>query len=95
MAKVDWQKNCKDAMWSMFWLDPVSRNTDAEKEALKENVARLIRLTTQKNAGQRGSKQCINWDALSPTIMNICCAATSLYLHGEFGDMPLTIEEPD
>lgn len=93
--KVDWKKNCKDTMWAMFWLGADKDTCEADKEALKENVARLIRMTTQKNAGQRGVKDCIDWNCLEHTMMTIVCAATKLALMGEFGDMPEMIEEAD
>ena len=96
MRNIDWQENCKDAMWSMFWMQQRHKlGTGADKEALKENVARLIRLSTQKTAGQRGSKKDVHWDAITPTIMSIVCCATAICLSGEFGDMPETIEEAD
>lgn len=98
MPKIEWDRNCKDAMWSMFWLTQDAghqHEMDADMEALKENVARLIRLTTQKTAGQRGSKKDVAWETLTPTIMNILCAATALCLAGALGDMPATIDEPD
>ena len=96
MPMIDWQANCKDAMWGMFWVQQNHHpGAGADKEALKENVARLIRMTTQKTAGQRGSKKDVHWDAITPTIMSIVCCATALCLSGEFGDMPDTIDEPD
>ena len=96
MPMIDWQADCKDAMWSMFWVQQNHQpGAGADKEALKENVARLIRLATQKTAGQRGSKKDVHWDAVTPTIMSIVCCATALCLSGEFGDMPDTIDEPD
>ena len=53
MPMIDWQANCKDAMWGMFWVQQNHQpGAGADKEALKENVARLIRLTTQKTAGK-------------------------------------------
>ena len=78
----------------MFW---VKQNVDpgdieADKAALKENVARLIRMTTQKNAGQRGAKDSLDWKSLDTTLMMIACAATSLCLSGALGEMPETIE---
>ena len=81
-------------MWSMFWLKANAGNigTEADKEALKENVARMIRMTTQKNAGQRGAKDCIDWSCLEHTMLTICCCAASLALAGEFGPMPEMIE---
>lgn len=91
---IDWQKDLKNTMWAMFW---VKQNVDpgdieADKAALKENVARLIRMTTQKNAGQRGAKDGLDWKSLDTTLMMIACAATSLCLSGALGEMPETIE---
>lgn len=88
---IDWEKDCKDATWSMFWMgaDRQKPNTDS----LKENVAKLIRMTTQKTAGQRGVKDHVNWAALTPTIMAILVEVTILCLSGAFGPMPKEIEE--
>ena len=91
---IDWRSGLKDGMWAMFW---VKQNVDpgdieADKAALKENVARLIRMTTQKNAGQRGAKDSLDWKSLDTTLMMIACAATSLCLSGALGEMPETIE---
>lgn len=81
-------------MWSMFWLQQNMSPADIERDkaTLKENVARLIRLTTQKNAGQRGARDCLDWNSLDATLMMIACAATSLCLSGEQGEMPDMIE---
>ena len=94
---IDWQSGLKDAMWSMFWFQNTkgSPDNEADKEALKESVAWLIRATTQKvgiSALDRGLKGAVDWKALDTHIMNIVCCATSLCLHGEFGDMPEFIE---
>ena len=93
--KIDWKKDCMDTMWAMFWLQQGSGRdtTDHDRESIRENIARLIRMATQKNAGQRGSKDTVDWNSLEHTMMAIVCAATSLALHGEFGSMPETIEE--
>lgn len=90
--EIDWQKNLKDSMWSMFWLGADKQHIEIDKELMRENVARLIAMTTQKIAGRRKSKNQISWDSLEVTIMNILCAATSLALAGVFGEMPETIE---
>lgn len=91
---IDWQSGLKDSMWSMFWLRQNMSPADVEqdKTTLKENVARLIRLATQKNAGQRGAKDCLDWNSLDTTLMMIACAATSLCLSGELGEMPDMID---
>ena len=94
---IDWKKDMKDTMWAMFWIQQNSGkdSTESDKTALKENVARLIRMATQKNAGQRKVKDCVDWNAMEHTMLTIVLAAISLCLHGEFGDMPDTIEEAD
>lgn len=95
---IDWQAGLKDAMWSMFWFanDKGSPDNQADKEALKDAVAWLIRATTQKvgvDAQRRGLKDAVDWKSLDTQIMRIVCAATSLCLHGEFGEMPQFIED--
>ena len=94
---IDWQSGLKDSMWSMFWLRQNMSPADVEqdKATLKENVARLIRLTTQKvgyDALKRGIKDSLDWNSLDTTLMMIVCAATSLCLSGELGEMPDMIE---
>ena len=95
---IDWRAGLKDAMWGMFWMGQNAEkeaDVEADKAALKENVARLIRLTTQKigyDAAKRGLKNALDWNSLDTTIMTIVCAATSLALNGEFGEMPDYIE---
>lgn len=61
--------------------------------ALKEAVARLIRMTTQKTAGQRMVRNHLDWNQLETVTMTILCAATRLCLDGQFGEMPELIEE--
>ena len=97
MSKIDWKKDMKDTTWAMFWIQQNAGkvSTEGDKIALKENVARLIRMATQKTAGQRKAKGDIDWNAMEHTVMTIVLAATSLCLHGEFGDMPETIDEAD
>lgn len=100
--KIDWQSDLKDAMWSMFW---VARNQDGagepkiepeDAESLKESVARLVKMTTQKTAGQRSVKSHLDWKSLDTVLMNIACIATRMCLDGVFGDMPKLIEgDPD
>lgn len=94
MKGIDWQKDMKDTMWSMFWMQQNhgDGDTEADKEALKEAVARLIRMSTQKTTGNYLKKDGFSFDSFDLTIMTIVCAATSLCLHGEFGDMPERIE---
>lgn len=95
--KIDWKKDLKDAMWAMFWLgNPEDRRTsDTDRENLKENVARLIRMATQKTAGQRKSVGHVDWNAMEHTVMSITLCATQMALNGDFGPMPEIIEEAD
>jgi hypothetical protein len=81
----------------MFWLkvNAGDLGTERDKESLKDSVARLIRMTTQKTAGQRHISSHVDWNSWEHTMMNIVCCATSLALAGEFGPMPEFIEEAD
>lgn len=92
---IDWQKDCKDAMWSMFMLNPNPRSEDIEldKRTMRENVARLVRLTTQKSGGLRGESNTINSRNLPLVEVNILIAATRLALAGYFGEMPEKVED--
>ena len=95
---IKWQDGLKDAMWSMFWFvdEKGSPDNEADKQKLKECVARLIRATTQKvgyDAQKRGLRNAVDWNTLDTEIMTIVCLATSLCLHGEFGEMPEEVEE--
>ena len=71
----------KDTMW-YFLMD---KGQKANIPALKESVYRLIGMTTQKTAGQKGyaKKKDINWDSLDMELMRIVIEATSLVLSGE------------
>lgn len=91
---IDWKKDVKNAMWSMFWIKQNAgpSDTDQDREQLKECVARMIRMATQKTAGQRGASDHIDWACLEHTMMQICLCATSMCLAGEFGTMPEKIE---
>ena len=95
--KIDWQKDCKDTMWAMFWMKANAGDlgTENDKESLKDSVARMIRMTTQKTAGQRHISSHVDWNSCEHTMMNIVYCATSLALAGEFGPMPEFIEEAD
>ena len=90
---IDWQSGCKDAMWSMFWVGQQYKKPEPDPEMLKRMVARLIRMATQKTAGQRQAKADLDWNSLTPTVMNIVIEATILCLNGYFGGMPELIEE--
>lgn len=69
----------KDQMWA-FLMDG---GQEANIPALKEAVYDLIKATTQKDAGQRGKSQNINWDHLDMIFMEIVIEATALVLSGK------------
>jgi len=70
----------KDTMWAMFWKG----NQKADLESLEESVQRLIRMATQKNAGQRGDATCIDWNTLDMEFMRIALEATAFVLDERF-----------
>ena len=72
----------KDTMWAMFWKG----NQKADLESLEESVQRLIRMATQKNAGQSDYAKCtdINWDTLDMELMRIALEATAFVLDERF-----------
>lgn len=73
----------KDTMWSMFWRGKQRANLPE----LEESVKRLIRMTTQKNAGQRGDLTCIDWNTLDMEFMRIAIEATALVLDDRFQEL--------
>ena len=73
----------KDAMWSMFWKGKQRANLPE----LEESVKRLIRMATQKNAGQRGDSTCIDWNTLDMEFMRIAIEATALVLDDRFQEL--------
>ena len=79
----------KDTMWK-FLMD---NGQEANIPALKEYVYDLIKMITQKTAGQRATaKNDISWDELDMTIMSIVIEATCLVLSGELDKIPQTEE---
>ena len=73
----------KDTMWK-FLMDG---GQESNIPALKEYVYDLIQMTTQKTAGQRKTKDHINWDELDMTIMSIVIEATALVLSGDLDEI--------
>lgn len=70
----------KDTMWAMFWKG----HQVADLDGLEESVQRLIRMATQKNAGQRGDATCIDWNTLDMEMMRIALEATAFVLDERF-----------
>lgn len=100
MSMIDWQKDACKSMWFLSTLEREKRGrkmSEAEQqhvaETLKQNVARYVRMATQKNAGQRGKSGDLDTlNSLNHTAMAIIIAATDLALDGYFGPMPERIE---
>lgn len=70
----------KDTMWMCFWKGEQKANL----EELEDSCKRLIRMTTQKNAGQRGQTTCIDWGSLDMELMRIAIEATAFVLDDRF-----------
>jgi hypothetical protein len=70
----------KDTMWMCFWKG----EQKADLEELEDSCKRLIRMATQKNAGQRRQATCIDWKSLDMELMRIAIEATCLVLDGRF-----------
>lgn len=74
----------KDTMWK-FLMD---KGQKENIQALKEYVYDLIKMTTQKTAGQRKEvKDNISWDELDMTLMSIVIEATALVLSGRLDEL--------
>ena len=70
----------KDTMWTMFWKGKQKTNLPELEDAVK----RLIRMTTQKNTGQRKDATCIDWSTLDMEFMRIAIEATAFVLDERF-----------
>jgi len=81
----------KDTMWAMFWKGKQKANLPELEEAVK----RLIRMATQKNAGQRGDSTCISWDTLDMEFMRIAIEATAFVLDDRFQALKEAWEEDE
>ena len=73
-------KGIKDTMWAMFWKGKQKANLPE----LEDSVKRLIRMTTQKNVGQRKDATCIDWSTLDMELMRIAIEATAFVLDERF-----------
>lgn len=73
----------KDTMWSFLMTNGQKENIPA----LKEYVYDLIRLTTQKDAGQRGKSGNIPFDHVDMIMFSIVCEATALVLSGRLDEL--------
>ena len=73
-------KGIKDTMWAMFWKGKQKANLPE----LEDSVKRLIRMTTQKNAGQRKDATCIDWSTLDMEFMRIAIEDAAFVLDDRF-----------
>ena len=84
MSKIS--KGVKDTMWH-FLMQGTHTFTNEDIEELTEAVNRLIKMTTQKTAGQRRNTTHINWETLDMEFMRIVCYATALVLSGRLEEL--------
>ena len=70
MSKTDISNGVKDTMWH-FLMQGTHTFTNEDIEELTEAVNRLIKMTTQKTAGQRPNTTHINWETLDMEFMRI------------------------
>mgnify|MGYP001229604378 CR=1 FL=1 len=84
----------KNFMWSMFWMTHEIQKADIDQ--LEDDIKTLIKMTTQKTAGQRKDKMNdISWDNIERIQMNIICGATALYLTGCLDELRKIVERKD
>lgn len=74
------QNGIKDTMWMCFWKG----HQKANLLELEKSCKRLIRMATQKNAGQRGNVTCIDWKTLDMELMRIAIESTAFILDERF-----------
>lgn len=79
----------KDLMWK-FLVDKGQKENIPE---LKASVYRLIKMTTQKTAGQRKATAHISWETLDMEIMRIVIEATALVLSGRLDELENNVEK--
>ena len=79
----------KDAMWSMFWRGKQKANLPE----LEDSVKRLIRMTTQKDAGQSNNTTRIDWKTLDMEFLRIAIEATAFVLDDRFQKLKEEWEE--
>lgn len=78
------KNNPADAIKDTMWTFLMSKGQRANIPALKEYVYDLIKMTTQKTAGQRAEvRHDISWDELEMTLFSVVIEATALVLSGD------------
>ena len=79
----------KDIMWT-FLMD---KGQKADIPQFKASVYNLIKMATQKDAGQRPPYKNINWDTLDMELMHIAIEATALVLSGRLDELEVRENE--
>lgn len=82
------KQNPANAIKTTMWEFLMDKGQKENIPALKEYVFDLIKMTTQKTAGQRReTKNDISWDELDMTLMSIVIEATALVLSGRLDEL--------
>ncbi len=82
------KENPANSIKSMMWAFLMDKGQKENIPALKEYVYDLIKMTTQKTAGQRTmTKKDISWEELDMTLMSIAIEATALVLSGKLDEL--------
>lgn len=79
----------RDTMWHCFQKG----GQKASLDDLEQSCKQLIRMATQKNAGQRGETTAINWDTLDMILLTIAIEATAFVLDDRFEKIKKQMEE--
>lgn len=82
------KQNPANAIKTTMWKFLMDKGQKENIPALKEYVYDLIKMTTQKTAGQRReAKNDISWDELDMTLMSIVIEVTALVLSGRLDEL--------
>lgn len=82
------KQNPANAIKTTMWKFLMDKGQKENIPALKGYVYDLIKMTTQKTAGQRKEvKDNISWDELDMTLMSIVIEATALVLSGRLDEL--------
>lgn len=82
------KQNPANAIKTTMWKFLMDKGQKENIPALKEYVYDLIKMTTQKTAGQRReTKNDISWDELDMTLMSIVIEVTALVLSGRLDEL--------
>lgn len=87
MAGANFEKALKNGIKDTMWHCFMKGHQKANLDELEEQCKLLIRMATQKNAGQRGSATCIDFDSLDMILLNIAIEATAFVLDERFEDI--------